>query len=70
VAQNKLTIYADGNYKPVQGINKVTVHGVADEPMQVEGAEQENVSWKDATNTLVVDGLQLALTGESELKWE
>jgi len=70
VSDKKLTIYSDGEYKPLQGITKVTVHGVADEPMHVEGAEQENVSWKENTNTLVVEGVQLALNGESTLKWE
>ena len=70
MSDKKLTIYSDGEYKPVQGITKVTVHGVADEPMEVEGVEQENVSWKETTNTLTVEGLQLALNGESTLKWE
>jgi hypothetical protein len=46
------------------------VYGVADEPMEVEGVEQENVSWKEATNTLIVEGLQLAVNGESTLQWE
>lgn len=70
MSYKKLTIYSDGEYKPVQGITKVTVYGVADEPMEVEGVEQENVSWKEATNTLTVEGLQLASNGESTLKWE
>jgi hypothetical protein len=38
--------------------------------MEVEGVEQENISWKEAINTLMVEGLQLALHGESTLKWE
>lgn len=38
--------------------------------MQVEGAEQENVSWKERTNALVVEGLQLALSGETTVSWE
>jgi hypothetical protein len=70
VSDKKLTIYSDGEYKPAQGITKVTIYGVADEPMDVEGVEQDNVSWKEATNTLMVEGLQLALNGESTLKWE
>jgi hypothetical protein len=70
VSDKKLTIYSDGEYKPVQGITKVTIYGVADEPMDVVGGEQDNVSWKEATNTLIVEGLQLALNGESTLKWE
>lgn len=70
VSDNKLTIYADGDYKPIQGITKVTIYGVLDEPGQVDGAEKKNVSWKDSTNALVVEGVQLALGGESTLKWE
>jgi hypothetical protein len=38
--------------------------------MQVEGAEQESVSWKEETNALIVEGLQLAVDGESTLSWE
>jgi hypothetical protein len=54
----------------VQGIVKVTIHGVREEPLQVEGVDQENVSWKEGTKTLVVEGLQLAVDGESTLGWE
>ena len=70
MSDKKLTIYSDGEYKPVQSITNVTVYGVADEPMEVEGVEQENVSWKETTNTLIVEGLQLGLNGESTLKWD
>jgi hypothetical protein len=70
VSKNKLTVYADGEYKAVQGITKITVYGVKEEPIQVEGAEQENVSWKEGTNALVVEGLQLALSGENTVSWE
>lgn len=70
MSDKKLTVYSDGDYKPVQGINKVTIHGVTEEPMNVEGVEQENVSWKETTNSLVMEGVQLALNGESTLSWE
>jgi hypothetical protein len=70
VSNKKLKIYADGDYKAPQGIPKVTVYGVVDEPMNVEGVEHENVSWLEATNTLLVNGLDLVLNGESTLSWE
>jgi hypothetical protein len=54
----------------VQGIVKVTIHGVKEEPIQVEGVDQENVSWKEGTKTLMVEGLQLSVDGDSTLSWE
>jgi hypothetical protein len=70
VSNKKLKIYADGDYKPAQRITKVTVYGVVDEPMNVEGVDHENVSWLEATNALLVNGLDLVLNGESTLSWE
>jgi hypothetical protein len=46
------------------------MYGVSNEPTHVEGAEKKNINWKESTNTLVVEGVQLALGGESTLKWE
>lgn len=67
VSAGQLKVYGDGTYKPEKGIKRLAIYGL-EQQVRVDGAGK--AGYRENSKVFDVEGLDLALSGESSISWE
>lgn len=62
-------MYGDGDYKPSETINKVTIYGL-EQTVDIQGVEQAKTAFRENTKVLDIEGLDMPLVGETKIQWQ